>query len=165
MSPGAPHLNVVFDINVYLDVVVGVDDVYPPVLEEVPPTTGNSAADALSLALDNVFSLHSSPHIVRNVISVMRGAGQNEGLVRMYMELLADIWETSGGAVVDPLVRDFGIGDFEDNNILALALDPAVNASVLVTSDHHLLDIGPAWHGIWIARPHEFVKELLRRGR
>jgi predicted nucleic acid-binding protein len=43
-----------------------------------------------------------------------------------------------------------------------LAVDPAVDALVIVTSDHHLLDIGPAWNGRLIMTPRDFVRHVLR---
>jgi hypothetical protein len=39
------------------------------------------------------------------------------------------------------------------NNILALAKDPSVDADVIVSSDHHLIDLGPAWNGRLMMRP------------
>lgn len=156
-------LAVVFDVNVYLDFILGADGVYPPVLDEVPPTSGNYSADSLSLALDGGFALYSSPHIVWNIENKMRQSGQSQRLIGTYLELLVDIWEASGGRVVEPVVRDFGLKDFEDNNILALALDPSVQAEIIVSSDHHLLDVGPNWRGTWICRPREFVHTLIRR--
>ncbi|MFC7580135.1 PIN domain-containing protein [Schaalia naturae] len=156
-------LAVVFDVNVYLNFILGADGAYPPILDEVPPTSGNSSADSLSLALDGSFALYSSPHIACTVKDGMQRCGQSQRLIGKYLELLVDIWETSGGRVVEPVVRDFGLEDFEDNNILALALDPSVQAAIVVSSDHHLLDIGPNWRGTWICRPREFVHALIGR--
>jgi predicted nucleic acid-binding protein len=156
-------LRVVFDINVYLSFILGADGSYPPVLEAVPPASGNSSADALSMALDGDVELFASPHIIRNIRAKMSKAGQSERLIEKFLELLADIWETSGGGVIDPIVLDYGVADYEDNTILSLALDPAARASIIVTSDHHLLDMGPTWRGVWICTPRVFVQTLIHR--
>lgn len=158
MSSDGTRLDVVFDVNVYLDFILGADGAYPPVLDVVPPVSGNHSADALSMALDGGFALFSSPHVIWNIRDKMRRAGQSERLISRFLELLVDIWDNSAGAVVEPEVLDFGLADYEDNNILALAIDPGVQASIIVTSDHHLLDVGPNWRGVWICRPRDFVQ-------
>ena len=61
-----PATSVVFDINVYLDYILG-DDGSWPLLPDVPPTTENPAADAVSLAFAARFRLFTSPHILRGV--------------------------------------------------------------------------------------------------
>lgn len=72
--------------------------------------------------------------------------------------------ELTGGAIVDPVVRDHAIGDHEDNHILALAKDPAVDADVIVSSDHHLIDLGPAWNGRLMVRPRPLTSHMVRSG-
>jgi len=157
-----PATGVVFDVNVYLDYILG-DDGSWPLLPDVPPTTDNPAADAVSLAFTARFRLFASPHIVRNVARVMRDAGQSEQVVEAFVAAVVDMCEFSGGAVIEPQVRDHGIGDYEDNLIVSLAKDPAVDALIIVTSDHHLLDIGPTWNGRLVIGPRDFVRHVLAR--
>ncbi|MEQ6896129.1 PIN domain-containing protein [Microbacterium sp. KR10-403] len=157
-----PTVGVVFDVNVYLDYILG-DDGSWPLLPEVPPTTDNAAADAVALAFAGRFRLFTSPHIVRNVVRVMRMAGQSESTVEAFVSAIVEMCEFSGGAVIEPEERDHGIRDHEDNQIVALAKDAAVDALLIVTSDHDLLDLGPQWHGRLIMRPGEFVRRVLAR--
>ena len=63
-----PGTSVVFDINVYLDYILG-DDGSWPLLPDVPPTTTNPSADAVSLAFGGKFRLFASPHILKNVVT------------------------------------------------------------------------------------------------
>jgi predicted nucleic acid-binding protein len=157
-----PATPVVFDVNVYLDYILG-DDGSWPLLPDVPPTTGNPAADAVSLAFASRFRLFASPHILRNVARVMRAAGQSEPTIEAFAAALVEMCEFSGGAVVEPEARDHGIGDYEDNLIASLAKDPAVDALIVVTSDHDLLDLGPTWNGRLIMRPRDFVRRIVAR--
>lgn len=157
-----PATAVVFDVNVYLDYILG-DDGSWPLLPDVPPTTGNGAADAVSLAFASRFRLFASPHILRNVARVMRTVGQRKETVEGFVEAVVEMCEFSGGAVIEPETRDHGIGDYEDNLIVSLARDPAVDALLVVTGDHDLLDLGPSWHGRLIMRPHEFVRHVVGR--
>lgn len=157
-----PTVGVVFDVNVYLDYILG-DDGSWPLLPGVPPTTDNAAADAVALAFAGRFRLFTSPHIVRNVVRVMRMAGQSESTVEAFVSAIVEMCEFSGGAVIEPEERDHGIRDHEDNQIVALAKDAAVDALLTVTSDHDLIDLGPQWHGRLIMRPGEFVRRVLAR--
>lgn len=157
-----PTTPVVFDVNVYLDYILG-DDGSWPLLPDVLSTTDNPAADAVSLAFTARFRLFASPHILRNIARVMRGTGHSESTVEGFVAAVVDICEFSGGAVIEPVARDHGIGDHEDNLIASLAKDPAVDALAVVTSDGDLLDLGPSWHGRLIMRPHEFVRRVVAR--
>jgi predicted nucleic acid-binding protein len=157
-----PATPVGFDVNVYLDYILG-DDGSWPLLPDVPPTTANPAADAVSLAFAARFRLFSSPRILRNVARVMRAAGQTQPTVEAFAAAIAEMCEFSGGAVIEPEARDHGIGDYEDNLIASLAKDPAVDALIVVTSDHHLLDLGPNWNGQLVMRPCDFVRRILAR--
>lgn len=157
-----PSAAVVFDVNIYLDYILG-DDGSWPLLPDVPPTTDNAASDAVSLAFASRFRLFTSPHIVRNVARVMRAVGQQEATVEAFVAAIVEMCEFSGGGVIEPLPRDHGVRDYEDNLIISLAKDPAVDALVIVTSDHDLLDLGPAWHGRLIARPREFIRYVITR--
>lgn len=157
-----PAAGVVFDVNVYLDYILG-DDGSWPLLPDVPPTTENPAADAVSLAFAARFCLFTSPHILRNVARVMRATGHRESTVEAFVAAISEMCEFSGGAVIEPQARDHGIRDYEDNLIASLATDPAVDALVIVTSDHDLLEVGPNWHGRLIMRPRDFVRRALSR--
>lgn len=153
-----PRIAVVYDINVYLDHIRSGAGMLLP--EKLP--SPSAASDALSLAFDQQVRLFASPHILRNVHRLMIASGQSERTTAKYIEFVAEACDDSGGAIVDPVVRDYAIGDHEDNNILALAKDPAVDADVIVSSDHHLIDLGPAWNGRLMMRPRHFITHLLR---
>jgi predicted nucleic acid-binding protein len=155
-----PATGVVFDVNVYLDYILG-DDGSWPLIPDVPPTTRNPAADAVALAFAARFRLFTSPHILRNVARVMDAAGQSSATVEEFVAATVEMCEFSSGAVVEPVGRDHGVRDHEDNLVLSLVLDPGVDALILVTSDHHLLDFGPAWRGRLIMRPSAFVRRVV----
>ncbi len=158
MSDQLAPIAVVYDINVYLDHIRSGAGMLLP--DKLP--SPSAASDALSLAFDQQVRLFASPHILRNVHRLMLASGQTERLTTKYIEFIAEACDDSGGAIVEPVVRDFAIGDHEDNNILALAKDPAVNADVVVSSDHHLTDLGPAWNGRLIMRPRQFTSHMVR---
>lgn len=155
-----PATRVVFDVNVYLDYVLGPDGTWL-LLPDVPPRTDNPSADAISLAFSGRFSLFSSPHILTNVARVMRAADISEGVVERFIAAIVDMCEFSGGAVIDPSERDHGIADFEDNLILSLATDPAVDGLIVVSRDRDLLEVGPVWNGRLIMTPADFVRRVL----
>lgn len=147
-----PGTSVVFDINVYLDYILG-DDGSWPLLPDVPPTTTNPSADAVSLAFGGKFRLFASPHILKNVAQKMAIAGQSPELIDEYIAHIVDMCEFSGGAVIQPVDRDL---------IASLVKDPAVDALLVVTSDTDLLDLGRNWNGRLIMRPREFVTRVIR---
>lgn len=151
---------VVYDVNVYLDFVLAQNGV-SQLIHAVPPTTANASADAIAVAFGAPFRLFISPHILRNTHARMQAAGQSERIADRFIEFFVDLCTHSGGSVVDPVSRDYGIGDHEDNNILALARDPAVDAMVVVSRDRHLLDLG-AWNGRLMMHPREFVERVVR---
>lgn len=155
-----PNTAVVFDINVYLDYILG-DDGSWPLIPDVPPTTGNAAADAVSLAFGSRFRLFASPHVLTNVARVMDEVGQSEKTIQGFIESVVEMCQFSGGAVIEPVDRDHGVDDYEDNLIISLAKDPAVDALVIVTSDTDLLDLGLRWHGRLIMTPGQFVKNAV----
>jgi len=157
-----PATPVVFDVNVYLDYILG-DDGSWPLLPDVPPTSDNPSADAVSLAFAGRFRLFTSPHVLRNVARVMRTVGQSEAVVEEFVAAVVEMCEFSGGAAIEPEARDHGVSDYEDNLIAALAKDPAVDALIIVTSDHHLLELGPNWHGRLVMRPRDFVRRVVAR--
>ena len=155
-----PEARVVFDVNVYLDYVLGVDGSWP-LLPDVPPRTENPAADAISLAFSSRFRLYSSPHILTSIARVMAESGLSEDAITKFVTAVVDMCEFSGGAVIEPLARDQGVPDYEDNLIVSLAKDPAVDALVIVSSDRHLLDLGPSWFGRLIMHPVHFVSRIV----
>ncbi|WP_100814397.1 PIN domain-containing protein [Microbacterium lacus] len=157
-----PATAVVFDVNVYLDYILG-DDGSWPLMPDVPPTTANPSADAVSLAFASQFRLFTSPHILRNIARVMRETGHDESTVEDFVAAVAEMCEFLGGAVIEPEELDHGVSDHEDNLIIALAKDAAVDALIIVTSDHDLLELGPAWHGRLIMRPREFSSRVVAR--
>lgn len=161
MSPDASgRISVVLDINVYIDYVLGArGSLRLPDPDDVP--SGFGAADAIALAFDDRFKLFTSPHILSNISRILADAGQSVSTRERFIAFVVDVCHESGGGVVAPLVEDFGIGDHEDNNILALATDPAVDADIIVSRDHHLTDLGPAWRGRLVCTPNEFVRRLV----
>lgn len=148
---------VVFDVNIYLDYLLG-DDGSWPLIPTVPPSTGNPSADAFALAYDSRFRLYASPHILRNVRRVLLAAGRSAALADEFVAEIKEMCDFSGGAVVQPAGLDHGIKDFEDNTIVSLAKDPAVDALIIVTRDSDLLDLGGAFHGRLIMHPADFVR-------
>lgn len=151
-----PATRVVFDVNIYLDYILGDDGTWP-LLPDVPPRTDNPSSDALSLAFAGRFLLYASPHILTNVARVMRQTGHSPSLVERFVEAIVDLCEFSGGAVIEPVHLDHGIADFEDNAIVSLAKDPGVDAVIVVTRDRDLLDLGPQWNGRLLMSPGDFV--------
>lgn len=156
-----PGEGVVFDINIYLGYLLGDDGSWPSLPTPPPPTSRNPSADAIALAFDGHFRLFASPHILRNVREKAREAGQSTRVADRFVELLVDMCEFSGGAVVDPDVVDAGIGDYEDSHILALARCAPVDARIIVSGDSDLLNLGPVWQGRLILHPRDFVQHAL----
>ena len=155
-----PEARVVFDVNVYLDYVLGPDGSWL-LLPDVPPQTDNPSADAISLAFSGRFALYASPHILTNVARVMRVADVSEGVVERFIAAIVDMCGFSGGAVIEPAARDHGIADYEDNLILSLAADPECDALIVVSRDRDLLQVGPVWNGRLIMTPADFVRRVL----
>ncbi|NRG42582.1 PIN domain-containing protein [Rathayibacter sp. VKM Ac-2835] len=156
---------VVFDIHIYVNALVGPGSEFPRIVE-VPPGTGNSAADCLSLAFDgDDFRLFVSPHILRNLTRVLSELGLSAELIEGYLQTVLELVEVSGGATLDPPRKCFDVEDYEDNLIVDLSL--ACDATLIVSDDTDLTDLSP-WHGrMPIVRPHVFVARMVqaRRGR
>jgi predicted nucleic acid-binding protein len=151
-------LRSVFDVNVYVDAIVGASSTFP-LIESVPPKTSNSAMDAFSLAYDgDAFALYSSPHIIKNVARVFKALGVSDETTQKVIETMFELVHFSGGSVVDPDRTVFDIADFEDNLILDLV--KAVDALVLVTSDNDLLQVSP-WNHRLIMKPRDFVSKIV----
>jgi predicted nucleic acid-binding protein len=155
-----PTTRVVFDVNVYLDYVLGSDGSWL-LLPDVPPRTDNPSADAISLAFAGRFVLCSSPHILINVARVMRAADVSQAVVEKFIAAIVDMCEFSGGAVIEPIARDYGVADYEDNLILSPATDPGCDAQIVVSRDRDLLEVGPVWNGRLIMTPAKFVERTV----
>ncbi|MFZ2963670.1 MAG: PIN domain-containing protein [Rhodoglobus sp.] len=150
---------VVFDVNVLVNAMIGPDSSYP-VFTELPPTTGNPAADCLSLIFDaDEFALFTSPHILRNTLRVLvEKTRVSQGAAAKYIDALTEIVEYSGGAIIDPPRTVHEVHDFEDNLILDLVVD--VDALILVTDDTDLTELSP-WRGRPLLRPRTFVERAV----
>lgn len=154
-----PETPVVFDVNIYVDFLLG-DDGSWPLVPTVPPSTGNPSADAFALAFDGRFRLYASPHILRNVHRVTVAAGRTPDLADEFVAEIIEMCAFTGGSVVQPEEVDHGIGDFEDNAILSLAKDPGVDALIIVTRDSDFLDLGGSLHGRLLMHPWDFVRRV-----
>lgn len=148
------RLRVVFDVNVWLHAYLGPHSEFP-YLQQIPPTTSNSSADCLSLALDgDRFSVYLSPHILRNIAKVLRSQGLSEVTAARVLDDFVEIALFSGGSVVDPDRSEVATEDHEDNLILDLV--QAVGAEVLVTLDAGLIKLS-GWKGRAFIQPRQFV--------
>ena len=164
MAAPSTATSVLFDINVYVNALVGPDSTFP-LIAEIPPSTGNASADCVSSAMDaDEFQLHASPHILTNTARVLKTLGISDALAADYIEAILDIVSGSGGKVIDPPRAVFDVHDFEDNLVLDLVV--AIDAPLLVSDDTDLTKLNP-WNGRLILRPHEFVTRVVqsRRGR
>lgn len=153
-------LNVVFDVNVFIEGLVGQESTFPAI-EVVPPSSGNWSADCISLAFDGLdFRLFTSPHIIKNMNRVLH---QQMGLSAHYCaiasEAVSDIVHQSEGSILEPKRHTSENKDFEDNLILDLVV--AVDADVLVSNDWDLLSMNP-WNGRLILTPKDFVTRVIR---
>ena len=111
---------VVFDVHIYVNALVGPASEFPRIVE-VPPGTGNSAADCLSLAFDaDDFRLFLSPHIIRNVTRILDELQIGASRIETYLEMVLELIDASGGKVIDPPRKCFDVQDFEDNLIVDL---------------------------------------------
>lgn len=153
-------LRVVFDVNVYVDAIAHQDSTYP-LLQAIPPTSSNAAADCLSLALDAAdFALYVSPHILTNASRVfIEGLGLSPKLVGSILTTITEIVHFSGGSVLEPARTNHDQKDFEDNLVLDLVRQ--TESLVLVTSDSELVRQSP-WNGRLILSPQHFVAQVIR---
>ena len=153
-------LRAVFDINVFIDGLTGSKSTFP-LIEAVPPTSGNWSADAISLAFDGEdFQLFASPHIMRNIIRVLRSRmGYSEQFTAIAAETIVEIVHQSGGSILEPRRHTSENRDFEDNLILDLCV--AVDALVIVTNDSDLIEMSP-WQGRLVLTPKDFVSRAVR---
>jgi predicted nucleic acid-binding protein len=160
---------VTVDVNVFIGAVAGGNDAFRS-WPSPPPVRGNLAANVVGILNDaREFSLYVSEHILANVLRVLTapppdGYGWAVERAEEYVELLVEVAEASGGAVVEPgdIVTD--CADYEDNRILECA---AASGSVLIVSDDTDLTSMSPWRGTPVLTAGEFVKrtDAMRRGR
>jgi predicted nucleic acid-binding protein len=160
---------VTVDVNIFIGAVVGGNDTFNS-WPSPPPVRGNLAANVVGILNDaREFSLFLSEHILVNVLRVLTGRpplGYGWAVERAeeYIELLVEIAETSGGAIVDSAETVTDCPDYEDNRILECA---AASGSLLIVSDDTDLTAMSPWRGTPIVTADEFVKrtDAMRRGR
>jgi putative PIN family toxin of toxin-antitoxin system len=151
-------VRVVFDVNVWVNGLVGKDTEYP-FLPSVPPTGGNSSADCMSLAFDgDRFSVFTSPHILRNIARTLEHLGISKKTRERAISDVVEMVVYSLGSVVELERVVVHQRDHEDNRILDLVLQ--TNSDVLVTEDQELLAAN-GWKGRAILHPAAFVKLAL----
>lgn len=155
MIPG--RLAVTYDINVLISAVVRGNTSFSS-WPSPPPAGRFAAAECVGIVNDGrEFALWLSPHILRNLVRVLvdpDGFRWEVERAEQYAAVLVEMAEASGGGVVGPSVTVSDCADHEDNRILELAL--ASGSALIVSSDHHLLEMSP-WRGIPVVRPEEFV--------
>jgi predicted nucleic acid-binding protein len=160
---------VAVDVNVFVGAVAGGNDTFRS-WPSPPPVRGNLAANVVGILNDaREFSLFLSEHILANVVRVLTepaSAGYRWAVERAedYVELLVEIAEASGGAVVTPGDMVTDCADYEDNRILECA---AASGSMLIVSDDTDLTSMSPWRGTPVVTAEEFVKrtDAMRRGR
>lgn len=162
MTTRSSATSVVFDINILVNALVGPESTFP-LLGAVPPTSGNAAADCLSIMFDaEEFRLHVSPHILTNTVRVLGLLGLSDALLEDYVEAILDIVAESGGQVIDPPRTVLDVHDYEDNLVLDLVV--ATDSLILVTDDTDLTELNP-WNGRLILRPRDFVDRVVQSRR
>ena len=119
----------------------------------------NAAADCLGIANDATeFELWISEHILHGVFLVLAdpdGYSWERDRAEEYVEVIVEIAEASGGGwIKEPPRRANDSVDYEDNLILDLAWE--AEANLIVSSDHHLIELSP-WRNRPILRPSEFA--------
>jgi predicted nucleic acid-binding protein len=158
VSEAAERHAVVLDVNVLIDAVVHGNSPFT-VWPNIPPVSDNPAADCLGVVNDaREFTLWLSEHILENTVRVLCDAEDSFGWepaeAEEYVEVLVEIAQASGGDVATPSQALNDCSDYEDNRVLELALE--VDAALIVSSDHHLLEMSP-WRGRPILSPREFA--------
>jgi predicted nucleic acid-binding protein len=160
---------VTVDVNVFVAAVAGGNDAFYS-WPSPPPVRGNLAANVVGILNDaREFALFVSEHILANTVRVLCGAppegyGWEEKRAEQYVQVIVEIAEASGGAIVEPAETVLDCPDYEDNCILECA---AASGSVLIVSDDtDLLSMSP-WRGTPVLSSGAFVKrtDIMRRGR
>lgn len=161
MSP----IPVVVDVNVLVGAAAGGNSPFRS-WPSPPPTSGNAYADCLGIVVDAAeFGLWLSPHILDNTARVLtEGLKWAENNVELYLGVLAEVCDHSGGDIIEPPITVHDCRDHEDNRILDLAAE--VGALLVVSEDTDLTSMSP-WRGTPILRPREFAAKVdgMRRHR
>jgi predicted nucleic acid-binding protein len=138
-----------------------------------PPVSDNPAADCVGVLNDAIefhlcLSRHVLAHVIRVLVDPVDGLGWELLMAEEYVQILVEMATIGGCGVLEPTEEVMASEDWEDNMILALALE--CDAALIVSDDAHLLDLSP-WRGIPIIRAREFAtradaaRRARRRGR
>jgi uncharacterized protein len=140
-APGAERLRAVLDTNVYISAFQ-----YP---------NGRNAV-LWRAARDRRYSLLVSPAIIRETARVLRDdfSWQEEGIETL-VRRVADV--ARAGVIATHTRLDVVTADPDDNRILECAVDG--KADLIVSNDHHLLDL-KAYRGIPIIAGVDFRRTL-----
>lgn len=160
---------VTVDVNVFVAAVVGGNDAFRS-WPSPPPVRGNLAANVVGILNDaREFSLYVTEHILANTLRVLTtpspdGFGWAVDQAAAYIELIVEIADASGGAVIQPVETVLDCADHEDNRILECAA--AANSMLIVSDDVDLLSMSP-WRGTPVITSSDFVKrtDAARRAR
>jgi hypothetical protein len=160
---------VTVDVNVFVAAVVGGNDAFRS-WPSPPPVRGNLAATVVGILNDaRESSLFVTEHILANTLRVLTAPppdsfGWALDQTTAYIELIAEIAEASGGAILQSAETVLDCPDHEDNRILECA---AASGSMLIISDDtDLLSMSP-WRGTPVITSADFVKrtDAARRAR
>jgi predicted nucleic acid-binding protein len=163
---------VVLDIHVLVTAVSGGNSPFES-WPSPPPVTDNPAADCLGILNDAIeFHLCLSRHVLQHVLIVLTdpidGLGWELAAAEEYVEVLLEMAAQGGCGLREPSQDVMASEDWEDNRILALAIE--CDAALIVSEDPHLRDLSP-WRGIPILGAREFagrvdaMRRARRRGR
>jgi len=168
VNPAAQRRCVVCDIHVLVAAVSGGNSPFES-WPSPPPVTDNPAADCLGILNDAIeFELCLSRHVLQHVLMVLtdpdEGLGWELAIAEEYVELLVEIADAGTCGLREPTEEVMASDDWEDNRILALALE--CDAALIVSEDAHLRDLSP-WRGIPIVGAREFAGRVdaMRRSR
>jgi predicted nucleic acid-binding protein len=160
---------VTVDVNVFVAAVAGGHDAFRS-WPSPPPVRGNLAANVIGIFNDaREFGLFVSEHILVNTVRVLcaappDGYGWAAPRAEEYVQVITEIADASGGAVIEPGTTITDCPDYEDNRILECA---AASGSVLIVSDDtDLLPMSP-WRGTPVLTSAAFVNrtDTMRRSR
>jgi predicted nucleic acid-binding protein len=161
MSP----IPVVFDVNVLVGAAAGGNSPFRS-WPSPPPTSGNPYADCLGIIVDAAeFGLWLSPHILDNTARVLtEGLKWTDGKVELYLRVVTEVTDHSGGGIIDPPSTVHDCHDHEDNRVRDLAAEVG---ALLIVSENADLTSMPPWRGTPILRPREFASKVdgMRRHR
>ena len=157
------------DVNVLVAAVAGGHDAFRS-WPSPPPVRGNPAANVIGILNDaREFALFTSEHILANTVRVLCGAppdgyGWAAGKAEDYVQVIVEIAEAAGGAVIEPGITVAECPDYEDNRILECAA--ASGSALIISDDTDLLSMSP-WRGTPVLTSAAFVNrtDAMRRGR